>query len=198
MPRLRTYLGFHLLRVFIVRLEDVAPIRREHPELRYAAMTQGDLVAWCRDPELELDEERAKAALRRGDVCIGVSDAGRPVGYVWFAFGATPHVHGASVRLPAHARYLYKAFIRPQYRGRGIGPQMYLRGSELCPRRGRTLGVLTVDIDNARGLGASRRAGWTPVGVAAFWRFCGWILPYRSPGARSYGFAFFGAPATAY
>src|SRR2546428_10677022 len=94
MPRLRTYLGFHLLRVLIARLDDEPPIRRQHPELRYAALTEAQLVGWCRDPELELDEERVKAALRRGDVCIGVTERGRPVGYGWFAFGATPHIDG--------------------------------------------------------------------------------------------------------
>ena len=134
----------------------------------------------------------AKAALRRGDVCIGVTEAGRPVGYVWFAFGNTPHIHGAWVRLAAGARYLYKAFIRPQYRGRRIGPEMYVRGSALCPRRGRTFGVLAVDLDNTRGLRASRRAGWSQIGLAGFLRIPGRILPLRSPSARRYGFAFFG------
>jgi GNAT superfamily N-acetyltransferase len=192
MRRLRTYLGFHLLRVFVARLDDVPLVRRERSALRYAALTEEEVLLWSRDPELELDAERAKAALRRGDVCIGVTERGRPVGFVWFAFGATPHVQGAWVRLPAGARYLYKAFIRAQYRGRGIGPQMYVRASALCPRRGRTLGVLTVELDNARGLAASRRAGWSPIGLAGFWRFPAALLAFRSPGAGRYGFAFFG------
>lgn len=176
----------------MLRLDDVPPIRPEHPELRYAALTEEQLLGWCKDPELELDEERTKAALRRGDVCIGVLEAGRPVGYVWFAFGNTPHIHGAWVRLTAGTRYLYKAFIRPQYRGRRIGPEMYVRGSALCPRRGRTVGVLAVDLDNMRGLRASRRAGWSQIGLAGFLRIPGRILPFRSPGARRHGFAFFG------
>jgi hypothetical protein len=44
MPRLRSYLGFHLLRVLMKRLDNVPPIRPEHPGLRYAAMTEEQLL----------------------------------------------------------------------------------------------------------------------------------------------------------
>ena len=184
MRRLRSHLAFHLLRVLIVRLDDMPPTRREHPELRYAALTQEDVVAWCTDAELELDEERAKAALRRGDVCIGVSDAGRPVGYVWFAFGATPSVQG-----------LHPSPVpRPRHRTANVPARQPSSARAAAARSASSPWTSTTPGDSAH---RGARAG-TPVGVAGFWRFCGWILPYRSPGARSYGFAFFGAPATAY
>jgi ribosomal protein S18 acetylase RimI-like enzyme len=197
LTRLRSYLGLHLLRVFMVRLEDGPPLMPLQSGLRYAALTEGELLAWCRDPELELDEQRMRAALRRGDLCVGVSDQGTPVGYVWFAFRSAPHVHDTWVRLPSGARYLYKAFIRPSYRGRGIAPEMYVRASRMCPRRGMSFGVLTVDADNSRGLSTALRSGWNPVGSAGFWLLPPWALPFRSAGARRYGFAFTGSACAA-
>jgi GNAT superfamily N-acetyltransferase len=129
--------------------------------------------------------------LRRGDVCIGVREHKTPVGYIWFAFGSAPHIHGAWVRVEPRARYLYKAFLRPAYRGRRISPELYIRASEICPRRGRTLGILTVYADNLRGLKASHRAGWIDIGCAGFLRCLGALLAFRSPGTRKYGFSFF-------
>jgi len=85
------------------------------------------------------------------------------VGYVWFAFGDTPHVEGSWVRVERSARYLYKAFIRPGYRRRGFAPRMYAGASALCPRRGRVLGTLAVEADNTAGLRTPRRVGW-PLG----------------------------------
>lgn len=108
-----------------------------------------------------------------------------------FAFRSAPHIHGTWVRLPSGARYLYKAFIRPAYRGRGIAPELYVRASQMCPRRGTRLGVLTVDVDNTRGLRTARRSGWNPVGSAGFWQLARWVLPFRSAGARRYGFGFY-------
>src|SRR4051812_14531234 len=109
---LRSYFGFHLLRVFMVPLDDAPRIRPEQSGLRYAALTHAELLQWCRDPALELDEIKAVTALRRGDICMGAMDGERLIGYVWFAFGHTPHVEGSWVRLQGGARYLYKAFIR--------------------------------------------------------------------------------------
>jgi ribosomal protein S18 acetylase RimI-like enzyme len=188
---LRSYLGLHLLRVFMVRLDDAPPIRPEQSALRYAALTQAELLQWCRDPALELEETKAVTALRRGDICMGAMDGERLIGYVWFAFGHTPHVEGSWVRLQGGARYLYKAFIRPEYRRRGIAPEMYVSASALCPRRGRVVGVLAVDADNAAGLKTPRRAGWIQVGYAGFMRCLGRVVAFRSYGPRRYGFAFF-------
>jgi ribosomal protein S18 acetylase RimI-like enzyme len=188
---LRSYFGFHVLRVFMVPLEGAPRIRPAQSGLRYAALTEPELLDGCRDPALELDEAKVLTALRRGDICIGALDRGRLVGYVWFAFGDTPHVEGSWVHLQESARYLYKAFIRPDYRRRGIAPQMYASASALCPRRGRRLGVLAVDADNAAGLRTPRRAGWRAIGYAGFVRCLGRILAFRSYGPRSYGFAFF-------
>src|SRR5919201_1687578 len=128
---LRFYLGLHMFRVFIVRLDDAPALRQEQSGLRYAALTEPELLAWCRDGELELDEAKVLAALRRGDICIGALQGSRLVGYVWFAFGNTPHVEGSWVRVAQSTRYLYKAFIRPGSRRRGFAPKMYAAASAL-------------------------------------------------------------------
>jgi ribosomal protein S18 acetylase RimI-like enzyme len=188
---LRLYLGLHVLRVFMVRLDDAPALRQEQSGLRYAALTESELLGWCRDGELELDEAKVRGALRRGDICIGALHGNRLVGYVWFAFGNTPHVEGSWVRVERSTRYLYKAFIRPGCRRRGLASQMYAMASALCPRRGRVLGMLAVEADNTAGLRTPRRAGWRGIGYAGFLRCLGRVLPFRSYGALLHGFALF-------
>jgi GNAT superfamily N-acetyltransferase len=168
--------------------------RSDHPAhsyLDYAALTEDQVLAWCGDPELELDEGRVRAAYQRGDVCVAAMEAGRLIGYIWFAFDSVPHIQGVWVKFGTAARYSYKSFVRPSYRGRGIAPQMYRRANEICPRRGRTLNVLIVDVDNKPSLSASYAAGRVPVGYAGFFSIMGFVFTFRSAGARRCGFAFY-------
>lgn len=190
MPWLRSWLGLHLVRVLAMPLDHPRSLKAEHPGLDYAVMARAEVLPWCKDPELELDEERVRAAYRRGDVCVGVSEQGRPVGYVWFAFGAAPHIGGVWVQVDAFARYFYKSFVRPSHRGRQIAPELYRRASDICPRRGRILDVLAIDVDNSRSLRASLAAGHLPVGYAGFAGGLGRVLTFRSAGARRCGFEF--------
>jgi hypothetical protein len=140
MPWLRSKLGFHLLRVLVMPLDGLPPVKVKHPNLRYAALMEAEALEWSRDPELELNPERVSAAFRRGDFCVGVSEQGRPVGYIWFAFEPAPHIGRLGVFRPP-LPLLYKSFIRPSHRGRrisGLTP-----ANEICQRRRDSLGILT-------------------------------------------------------
>jgi GNAT superfamily N-acetyltransferase len=191
MPWLRSYLGVHLLRVLAMPLDRVHGNHPAHSHLDYAALTEKEVLGWCSDAELELDEARVRAAYQRGDVCVAALDAGRLIGYMWFAFNAVPHIHGVWVQVGAAARYSYKSFVRPSHRGRGIAPQMYRRANQICPRRGRSLNVLIVDLDNKASLRASYAAGRVTVGYAGFLCLLGKTFTFRSPGARRCGFGFY-------
>lgn len=197
MPWLRSKLGFHLLRVLVRPLDGLPPVKVKHPHLRYAVLPQAEILEWCKDPELDLDATRVRAACERGDICVGVSEYGQPVGYVWFAFDTAPHIHGVWVQFRRFARYFYKSFIRPSHRGRQISPELYRRAAELCPRRGRSMDVLVIDVDNARSMGASRSAGHVCIGYAGFISLFGRLLPFRTPGTARFGFALTREPATA-
>lgn len=193
MPSIMSYLrrrfGFHLLRVLIAPLEGLPPVRVEHPGLAYVPMTEGDALSWCEDPEMDLTPRQVAASYARGDLCVGVSEAGRPVGYVWFAFGSAPHAD-VWVEFNDATRYAYKAFIRASYRGRRISQELYTMAGEICPRRGRTQALVIVYTDNAVSLRASRRAGRRAVGWAGYWKCFGRIIPFRTPGAGTSGMRF--------
>jgi len=158
---------------------------------RFAVLAEAQVLAWCKDPALELDRRHAARALRRGDVCIGVSENGFPVGYVWYAYRTAPHADKLWVEFQRGLGYAYKAFIRPDFRGRGIAAELYTRGAELCPKKSTHSGISFIAAGNAPSLRAAERAGWQRVGYAGYASLFRRALPFGSAGAKRFGFRFY-------
>jgi GNAT superfamily N-acetyltransferase len=158
--------------------------------LDYRLLAEADLARASSDRSLNLDLTAVGAAFARGDACVGAFDAGRLVGYLWYAFAATPHAGRVWVDFPSHARYAYKALLLPEYRGRGLGEEMYACAGAVCPRAGRTAGITYILMDNTASLVAAERAGWRTVGYAGYLNKAGTFLGWNSPGAERAGFRF--------
>ena len=204
MHLLRRYCGLHLLRVLVTPLEGLPAVRVQHPQLQYVPLPLEEALRWAADPEMELSAAEVSAAYACGDLIVGAHEDGRPVGCVWFAFGRAPHTDGTWVGVRGDTRYSYRAFIRASHRGRRIAQELYTRASEICPRRGRTRGLVLIYADNAVSLRASISAGRVPVGYVGYLKWGKLVLPFRSPGAKNNGVKLFvaprrvqGAPATA-
>ena len=190
-PWLRRVPGVFLARVMTRPLQDPVPGARPRSELEYRVCAEEDLRGWCADRDLGLDLPHLRAAFERGDCCVGMFDSARLIGYVWYAFGVTPDAPGVWIEIPGHARYAYKAFLLPEYRGRGIGNEMYLHAGQVCPRKGRTAGICFVFVDNRASLRAAEKAGWRTIGHAGYVRKKGLFAAFRSPGAWRAGFRFY-------
>lgn len=115
--------------------------------------------------------EHARGTLR----CAGALDGRTLVGYAFYADGSVPARHnrggerfdGIGLELPPGARFLFKAFVRPAWRGRGVLPALLVDAHA----RLRETGVHTIVTTTARRNGAARRAlaraGFREVGTAA-------------------------------
>ena len=201
---LRRYCGLHVLRVMVMPLDGMPPVKVQHAQLQYVPLPLAEALRWAADPEMELSAPEIAAAYACGDLIIGVHEDGRPVGCVWFAFGRAPHTDGTWVSLRGDTRYSYRAFIRASHRGRRIAQELYTRASQICPRRGRIRGLVLIYADNEASLRASISAGRVPVGFVGYLKWGKLVLPFCSPGARRNGVKLFiaprrvqGAPATA-
>ena len=149
-----------------------------------------DLMADCADPELDMREPAVRAALAAGDVCVGALEHDRLVGYLWYSFGRAAHVEGVRVEVGPRLRYAYKVHVRPGARGRGIARALIVRGAQLCPRRGRDIGVSFVAPDNRPSLHAFAAAGWRRVGYAGYLRSLGLFSAFGSAAAARLGARF--------
>ncbi len=156
----------------------------------YRILEVQDLASCCADPELALREAAVRAALRNGNVCVGALEQGRLVAYVWYAFDSAAHVDGVRVRVGPRLRYAYKLHVRPSHRGRGIARELLARGSELCPGRGRELGLCFVAPDNTPSLRAFAAAGWRRAGYAGYLKWRGRFRALASASARRAGAGF--------
>src|SRR5262245_12305979 len=92
---LQRYIGLYLYRVMARPLEgrDLAP----NGPVRFALLDEAEVLGHAADPELELSASSVRASFARGDLCVGALEAGRVLGYVWFAFAATPESGGTWV-----------------------------------------------------------------------------------------------------
>ena len=193
--RLRRYLGLQLCRIVSRPLsEDASAVGRLSTHISCRLMGERELLPYCTDPELELSERHVRSALARGDLCVAAFDGACLVGYEWFAFGPTPHIDGVWVEFDARARYSYKKFVRPGYRGQRIGPGLSSHGDRWCMQRGCSRTVAFIDLDNEAAWRASSRLGSRTVGYAGYVSLFGLFLAFRTAGARDCGFRFYYAP----
>ena len=190
MTRLQRHLGLSLYRVLSRPLYP-APDSWAAGSIRFVQLGESDLLGYCEDAELDLPERTVRAALARGDLCIGAVEAGRLLGYAWFAFGATPESAGAWVEFDPRARYTYKHFVRPECRGRRILAGLLLAADGLCAERGRKRCVTLIYTYNRASIRASERTGARSTGYIATLRLFGRLLCWRSPGARREGVRLF-------
>ena len=161
--------------------------------IQLAVLTEQQLMAWCKHTELDLHENIVKHALKRGDYCIGATEKGKPVAYVWRAFSDTPHVrsHNIWIAIGDSARYGYNSLTLPQYRGRHIQPALSALGDELIPDHGKKISIGFIETDNYPSIRAALTLGSKIVGYAGYIIIFGKFLSFASPGAKKVGFRFY-------
>ncbi|HEX2197970.1 MAG TPA: GNAT family N-acetyltransferase [Burkholderiales bacterium] len=187
---LRRRLGVHFYYVLVHPLRARPPLAAPPAGLACRVLEGSDLLDHCADPELDLREPAVRAALAAGDVCVGALEESRLAGYVWYSFAGAPHADGVRVQVGPRLRYAYKVHVRPACRGRGIARALLARGAELCPRRGRELGVCFVAPDNAPSLRAFAAAGWRRAGYAGYVKWRGRFRAFASAGTARAGAGF--------
>lgn len=178
--------GLHVFGVYYRRL-GAAAARAPVPGLTARRLDRDELLALCRDPQLDL----RPATVCGPYVCVGALVERELAGYVWFAYDDAPHVEGVRVRVPRQAIYRFKAFVRPAWRGRGIAPYLYGAADELVAREGRRYVVNCIALQNAASVAASLRSGDATLGRLAYWRAGARFLALHDREVRSFGLRFY-------
>lgn len=148
-------------------------------------------MRFSKDPELDITEELVRAAFKRGDICVGALRNEVLTGYSWFAFGTAPHLNGLWVAFAAEARYAYKSFVRPAFRGSGVMTDMILYADAICREKGKTSGIGFIESHNFASYRAANRSGARTVGYAGYLNCLGRTFTFRSAGAKRHDFRFY-------
>ena len=149
------------------------------------------MLRYCADSEIRLTPDKAKAGYSRGEVCIGAFDGEELAGYAWWTTAPAPHSDGIWMRFDSRAVYIYRAFVRPEYRGRGIASALYCFADSIFLERERTMALMCIALENQASLRAALRSGAQPAGYCAYLCRGALFLQARSPGAKRAGYAFY-------
>lgn len=187
---LRRGLGLHLYWVFSrnPRHADVCSPRTDGLLIR--ELTATEVERFARDPALEIDARVIRAMREQQHLCFGALRGERLVAYTWMSFGTAPHEHGVSVHIRPPRGYGYKAFTRPEYRGRRIWPALVQAAELAVPQYGCDRVLSFIEIDNFASLAAARRIASRRVGFAGYLRAFDRCYTFNSSGARRAGFRF--------
>lgn len=187
--RLLRRLGIHVWQIFTRPLSPAPPPVPAGIALR--VIDERDPAALWADPGLQTDARKAAEAFSRGEVCFGAFAGEKLAGYAWFTRQPAPHSDGIWMDFDRGAVYIYRAFVAPHFRGRGIAPALFASADALFLQRGCQFAVLCIEAANAASLAAARRAGSRRVGYAAYWHGGGRLKFTRTPGVAQAGFSFF-------
>jgi GNAT superfamily N-acetyltransferase len=177
--------GIFLARVVAYPLDVAAQARGA---IRCRVASEAELRACCADPELELSEEQLRAAFARGDSCIAAYNGKRLVGYEWLALANAPHVGGLWVEFAASDGYMYKKYVRPAYRGRGIAALLIAQSAAVAAGKRRKRVVSFIHLANTAGWQAAKRSGGRTIGYVGYLAWWGRSISFRTVGARRHGF----------
>ena len=193
LDRLRHYWGVHVVRIMsrpLTRFPGEA--WRKNISIAYRLIrNERELLPHCANPDLNLPRAFVRAAFARGDICVAAFDGSRLVGYQWLAFGPAPHIDGIWVDCYRTARYGYKQFVIPEYRGQRIAAALCTHGDSWSRRRGCTHTVSFIDLDNKASWRASSRVGNRTVGYACYVELFGMVFAFRTAGVKQLGFRFY-------
>lgn len=166
---------------------------REDPppgyEVRFAS--REELLQAAEDPSMGLSPEGVSEALERGDVCSAIFHEGRLVAYMWRSFTRAPHADGLWVAFEKPYRYGYKALTHVDHRGKHLSSVMGPHADFYSLERGFDHTIGFVETHNYPSITSEVRRGNRPIGYAGYLRAFGRVFPFRSPGVRRAGFAFY-------
>lgn len=154
-------------------------------------LQEDEVLAHFGTGALPLDAAKVRASLARGELCVGALDGRSLVGYAWFAFQAAPHVGGLWMDFNRRYVYVYRAFVHPAYRGRGIAPALYSHADPAFGEQGRDGALLCIAMGNHASLAAARRSGARVAGYCAYLQAGPVFLHARTSGAKRLGYRFY-------
>jgi len=186
--------GTHLVRVVLRPTEFPTSIRLK-PEYSCRLEEATDLQQFSRESraEMDLSDEFLRHAARAPFDAVILYDGRGLAAYFWFSRHGAPAPDTSSVDVTVDQdRYTYgfKAFVRRDSRGVGLGQQLLIGSNTMLRAEGIEGVVSYVYPDNFPARRHSSKAGGVPVGWAGYHVGPVGIRRFRTEGARKAGFQF--------
>lgn len=165
-----------------------ADLLKPDPRFECRFLTPEELRKFSEDPANKIAADFLGDALRKGDECYGILEAGKLASYGWYALSETEIEDGGlAIRFDKGWVYMYKGYTRPEYRGQRLHAIGMARSLEDYRKRGVRGIVSYVAANNFASLKSCYRMGYEDFGLIAVSRFLGRFRVWHSPGCRTYG-----------
>ena len=114
-------------------------------------------------------------------ICTVASDGACPIAFAWWAFGDIPAelnhdghpLTGLPLKLPPDMAYLFNVYVRPEYRGQRLYPNLVKHSEKLLDDRGIHRITLATEFTNRPALRSVERMGFHAIGNSRLVRCLG-------------------------
>ena len=164
------------------------------PEYSFRFIETEELPLHVSNPQADIEEAMSRVLAEPNIRCFRAFGGDVLLGYGWVATGDVAPEHntaghpftGVGLSLPSEVAYLFKCFVLPEYRGRGINKQLLWRLSGVLKRDGKAKLITTTDWLNFAFQSSSGRLGFKKVGLSTECKIFGKRF-YRWTDLRAYG-----------
>lgn len=153
----------HVLFQDIAALTSISPVDSEF-EFRW--LTSAEVCAYAADPANDLDAAMAAHLEQSGHYCLAVLKGSVLASYSWYALHSISPEHslGTGLTFPTDSVYFYKAFTRPEYRGRGLHPAALQYAAAFFKARSISRLIAIVECANWPSLRSHEKLGFRQAG----------------------------------
>ena len=151
-------------------------------------MDQNTLKAFSIIEPVELSSAFLKAALQRGDRCVGVMANGSLVSFGWYSTTSTSVTTGLALRFDPGYVYMYKGYTVPEYRGKQLHAYGMAYAVNYFSAQGYKGLISYVEANNFRSIQSCKRLGYKRFGRLLAFRVLGQQFSFSSKGCKQHGF----------
>ena len=188
MAKLRKHFQINACRVVARPLGQV-PVDRA--SLSYRLLSALEVQELVYDPALRLAASFVRAAQARQDACIAAFDGKQVVAYAWTAFGSGVCKNDVWVKVDPRACYVYKSFVRPEYRDDKVTDALHTVADQFWLWTGKRFCMSFIHDHNPADMEQTRRRGGKTIAHAGYIEPMGINWALRAPGTERLEFHFF-------
>jgi ribosomal protein S18 acetylase RimI-like enzyme len=115
-------------------------------------------------------------------ICTVAIEDNHPIAFAWWAFGEIPAelnhdghpLTGLPLQMPPDMAYLFNVFVRPEYRGQRLYPNLVRHSERALNEKDICRITLATEYTNRPALRSVERMGFYPIGNSRLVNLCGW------------------------
>ena len=177
----KKFVANDFVHVLMLNLDKVVTPRNNDSSIGFQFLDSAEVAQHSDNPHADLGDDMPGIMEQQDVRCFAALDGNVLLGYAWVAEGTVAPEHntggerykGLGLELEPHVSYLFKCFVLPEHRGRGINQQVLWHLSQQLMDEGKQKLVTTTSWVNRAFQSSSRRIGFKRIGRTGEWKLLG-------------------------